>query len=234
MAAGPAPSTPSSTPILPATSQHRPSNSELDRDTAPASFGEIGMGLLRAVRPWTQWIAGWGFDIRQGANRIRARHRFREKDRGPDWRSRRGDRHRQDIHLVCEPGISQTQYSKGPRFFAVATRWHRHPPVERPRRQTLACRMPFNLAWKLAYRREGLCREKIARQLLRGNARRSANRWCCGPISRGLDYAPLNGLFSGGGAADNPVAAGIRRAFHDQADRKASRARRAPARSHGT
>ena len=24
------------------------------------------MGLLRAVRPWTQWIAGWGFDINKG------------------------------------------------------------------------------------------------------------------------------------------------------------------------
>lgn len=28
-----------------------------------ASFGEIGLGVLRAVRPWTHWIAGWGFDI---------------------------------------------------------------------------------------------------------------------------------------------------------------------------
>lgn len=34
--------------------------------TPHASFGEIGFGLLRAIRPWTQWIAGWGFDISQG------------------------------------------------------------------------------------------------------------------------------------------------------------------------
>ena len=27
-----------------------------------ADFGEIGMGLLRSVRPWDEWIAGWGFD----------------------------------------------------------------------------------------------------------------------------------------------------------------------------
>ena len=26
-------------------------------------YGEIGMGTFRAVRPWTQWIAGWGYDI---------------------------------------------------------------------------------------------------------------------------------------------------------------------------
>ena len=31
-----------------------------------AGFGEIGMGLLRAIRPWNEWIAGWGFDIANG------------------------------------------------------------------------------------------------------------------------------------------------------------------------
>src|SRR5690606_32989488 len=31
-----------------------------------AAFGEIGFGLLRAVKPWSQWIAGWGFGINQG------------------------------------------------------------------------------------------------------------------------------------------------------------------------
>ena len=24
------------------------------------------MGLLRAIRPWNEWIAGWGFDIKAG------------------------------------------------------------------------------------------------------------------------------------------------------------------------
>src|SRR5690625_4756206 len=32
-------------------------------DTA---FGEIGFGLLRAIRPWQEWIAGWGFDLQHG------------------------------------------------------------------------------------------------------------------------------------------------------------------------
>ena len=31
-----------------------------------AGFGEIGMGLLRAVRPWDEWIAGWGFNMADG------------------------------------------------------------------------------------------------------------------------------------------------------------------------
>jgi 2,4-dichlorophenol 6-monooxygenase len=34
--------------------------------TSHASFGELGVGLLRAVKPWTRWIAGWGFDISKG------------------------------------------------------------------------------------------------------------------------------------------------------------------------
>jgi len=31
--------------------------------TPGAGFGEIGMGTFRAIRPWYQWIAGWGYDI---------------------------------------------------------------------------------------------------------------------------------------------------------------------------
>lgn len=42
--------------------EHRPSI--LHWIVSPhASFGEIGLGLLRAVKPWNEWIAGWGFDI---------------------------------------------------------------------------------------------------------------------------------------------------------------------------
>src|SRR5205085_8172683 len=35
--------------------------------TSKAAFGEIGMGVLRAIEPWKQWIAGWGFDAKDGA-----------------------------------------------------------------------------------------------------------------------------------------------------------------------
>ena len=46
-------------------SKHRPSILELDRH-AGRELRRDRMGLLRAVRPWTQWIAGWGFDINKG------------------------------------------------------------------------------------------------------------------------------------------------------------------------
>lgn len=35
--------------------------------TSDAAFGEIGLGLLRAIEPWNQWIAGWGFDMEKGS-----------------------------------------------------------------------------------------------------------------------------------------------------------------------
>ncbi|WP_271215015.1 FAD-dependent monooxygenase, partial [Pseudonocardia halophobica] len=36
-----------------------------------AGFGGIGMGLLRAIKPWNQWIAGWGFDMADGVPDLR-------------------------------------------------------------------------------------------------------------------------------------------------------------------
>ena len=44
---------------------HRPSILHWIMNPA-GGFGEIGMGLLRAVRPWDEWIAGWGFDLAAG------------------------------------------------------------------------------------------------------------------------------------------------------------------------
>ncbi len=34
--------------------------------TSGALFGEIGMGLLRAIKPWHQWILGWRYDLAKG------------------------------------------------------------------------------------------------------------------------------------------------------------------------
>jgi 2,4-dichlorophenol 6-monooxygenase len=72
--------------------------------TSNAAFGEIGMGLLRAIEPWTQWIAGWGFDMSKG-----------EPDFSPEEILRKvrilvGDpkleiESRQHFSLVREPGI---------------------------------------------------------------------------------------------------------------------------------
>jgi 2,4-dichlorophenol 6-monooxygenase len=188
-------------------SKHRPSI--LNWIVTPdASFGEIGMGLLRAVRPWTQWIAGWGFDINKGE---------------PDLSE---DTVRQKIRVLIgdpaiEPEIVRTsiwyinqayvvQYSRG-RVFCGGDAVHRHPPSSGLGNNTCV-QDAHNLGWKLAYAVKGwagarllesysLERAPVGKQVvLRANQSR-------------FDYAPLNACFRVEGA-ENPVAAGIAR-FRD-------------------
>ncbi len=49
--------------------QHRPAT--LGWIVNPeASFGDLGMGLLRAITPWHEWIMGWNFDISKGEPQV--------------------------------------------------------------------------------------------------------------------------------------------------------------------
>jgi 2,4-dichlorophenol 6-monooxygenase len=187
--------------------QHKPSI--LNWIVTPhASFGEIGMGLLRAVRPWTQWIAGWGFDVNKGDPDLSEEH----------VRSR-------IAVLIGDPSVEidivktsvwyvnqayATQYSRG-RVFCGGDAVHRHPPSSGLGMNTCV-QDAHNLAWKLAYAVKGYAgqallesysveRVPVGKQIvLRANQSR-------------LDYAPLNACFRVPGA-DNPVAAGIAR-FRD-------------------
>lgn len=184
--------------------QHRPSILHWII-TPSASFGEIGMGLLRAIRPWDQWIAGWGFDIAKGE---------------PEYSD---DVTRQQIRtLVGDPNLEieivrksvwyvnqayATQYSKG-RVFCGGDAVHRHPPSSGLGSNT-CIQDAFNLAWKLAFVIKGYAgdrlhdsysseRAPVGRQIVeRANQSR-------------LDYAPLKACFRVEGA-ENPVAAGLAR-----------------------
>ena len=57
----PARSTPCSTPTSASTSHTGRASSTTSCNRR--GFGEIGMGVLRAVRAWDEWMAGWGFDM---------------------------------------------------------------------------------------------------------------------------------------------------------------------------
>jgi 2,4-dichlorophenol 6-monooxygenase len=112
-----------------------------------AGFGEIGMGLLRAIKPWHQWIAGWGFDIAAGEPKLTddvivAQIRTLVGD--PDL----------DVELVNRSVwyVNQqyaTEYSTG-RVFCGGDAVHRHPPSSGLGSNT-SIQDGFNLAWKLAY-----------------------------------------------------------------------------------
>ncbi|WP_328433670.1 FAD-dependent oxidoreductase [Streptomyces sp. NBC_00425] len=184
--------------------KHRPSTLHWIASPA-AEFGEIGMAVLRAVRPWDQWIAGWGFDMADG-----------EPEYSPEALL---DRVR---ILIGDPDIDLTirsvstwyvnqqhalHYSRG-RVFCGGDAVHRHPPSSGLGSNT-SIQDAFNLAWKLAYVIQGHAapslldsyspeRAPVGKQVV---ARANQSR---------LDYRPIQECFKDPGAKD-PFAAGMRR-----------------------
>jgi 2,4-dichlorophenol 6-monooxygenase len=168
-------------------------------------FGEIGMGLLRAVRPWYEWIAGWGFDISKG-----------DPDLTPATalskiRTMVGDSTLDVDFISISPWYVNrayaTHYSVG-RIFCGGDAVHRHPPSSGLGSNT-SMQDGFNLAWKLALVVKGQAdikllesysdeRAPIGKQVVeRANQSR-------------IDYAPLRACFATSGN-DDPVAAGLRK-----------------------
>jgi 2,4-dichlorophenol 6-monooxygenase len=196
---------------------HRPSILHWIMNPA-GGFGEIGMGLLRAVRPWDEWIAGWGFDMANG---------------NPDLGE---DNALQKIRtLVGDPDLTvefcsiapwyvnrayATDYSRG-RIFCGGDAVHRHPPSSGLGSNT-SIQDGFNLAWKLAFVVRGDAgmgllgsysdeRAPVGKQVVeRANQSR-------------VDYAPLRACFATSGS-DDPVAAGLRKVNAPTAEGAAVRA----------
>lgn len=171
--------------------------------TSNAAFGEIGMGLLRAVEPWKQWIAGWGFDMAKG-----------EPDFSPEEIRRRVRLLVGDPELEIEVDstsvwyVNQAHapvYSKG-RVFCGGDAVHRHPPSSGLGSNT-CMQDAFNLAWKLAFVVKGHAGERLLDSYTLERAPVGAQIVKRANQSR-LDYAPLNRVFRDADAAD-PVAAGI-------------------------
>ena len=181
---------------------HRPSILHWIMNPA-AGFGEIGMGLLRAVRPWDQWIAGWGFDLKNGAPDLdhgRALEKIRALVGDPDLQV--------DIISVAPWYVNQAYaptYSVG-RVFCGGDAVHRHPPSSGLGSNTCV-QDGFNLAWKLAYVIKGYAGEQLLDSYSLERApvgKQIVNR---ANQSR-VDYAPLRACFATDGT-DDPVAAGL-------------------------
>ncbi|QEV98722.1 FAD-dependent monooxygenase [Microbacterium caowuchunii] len=125
---------------------HRPSVLHWILNPA-ASFGEIGMGLLRCVRPWNEWIAGWGFDKAAGEPELtedQMRDQIRTLVGDPDFDP--------EIEGLSTWYVNQQHalgMSKG-RVFCGGDATHRHPPSNGLGSNT-CIQDAFNLAWKLAY-----------------------------------------------------------------------------------
>lgn len=173
--------------------------------TSNAAFGEIGMGLLRAIDPWTRWIAGWGLDMKKG-----------EPDFSPEEvlgkiRLLVGD---PDLEIEIENTsvwyVNQAVapiYSNG-RVFCGGDAVHRHPPSSGLGSNT-CMQDAFNLAWKLAYVVKGFAGPGLLESYTLERAPVGAQIVKRANQSR-VDYGPLNACFRDKEAQD-PVAAGLQK-----------------------
>lgn len=171
--------------------------------TSNATFGEIGMGLLRAVEPWNKWIAGWGFDMSQG-----------EPDFSPEEVKRKIRLLVGDPELEIDIATSSTWYvnqahapvySKG-RVFCGGDAVHRHPPSSGLGSNT-CMQDAFNLAWKLAFAVKGYAGPGLLESYSLERAPVGAQIVARANQSR-ADYGPLNECWRDKSAAD-PVATGL-------------------------
>ncbi len=171
--------------------------------TPGAGFGEIGMGTFRAIRPWDEWIAGWGYDISGPDPDTRPESvlpRIHEMIGDPDV----------EVELlgVSTWQINQawaTRYSQG-RVFCGGDAVHRHPPSSGLGSNT-SMQDAFNLAWKLAYVIKGWAEPALLESYGRERMPIGAQVVARANQSR-VDYGPINAAFRTEGEAD-PVAAGL-------------------------
>jgi 2,4-dichlorophenol 6-monooxygenase len=126
--------------------EHRPS--VLYWVLQPGSdIGGIGMGLVRMVRPWDEWLVVWGYDINESppqlddAEATRIVHNLIGDDTVPvTIRS---------TSLWGNNRMYATRY-RADRVFCMGDAVHRHPPSNGLGSNT-SVQDAYNLAWKLAY-----------------------------------------------------------------------------------
>ncbi len=112
-----------------------------------SNVGGIGMGLVRMVRPWNEWLINWGYDITQPVPNVDnafATKVARDLIGDPDI-----DIEITSVSTWTVNNMYATQMSKG-RVFCMGDATHRHPPSNGLGSNT-SIQDGFNLAWKLAY-----------------------------------------------------------------------------------
>lgn len=111
-----------------------------------SNVGGIGMGLVRMVRPWNEWLINWGYDINEGAPKVDnafAEGVARQLIGDPDI-----DIEITSVSTWTVNNCYATRAHKG-RVFCMGDAIHRHPPSNGLGSNT-SIQDGFNLAWKLA------------------------------------------------------------------------------------
>ncbi|MBN9219851.1 MAG: FAD-dependent monooxygenase [Mesorhizobium sp.] len=122
-----------------------------------ADVGGIGMGLVRMIRPWNEWLIVWGYDINQPAPKVDdafAKKVARDLVGDPEL-----EIEIQSVSTWTVNNMYATQTSKG-RVFCMGDAIHRHPPSNGLGSNT-SIQDGFNLAWKLAYVLKGKAGERL-------------------------------------------------------------------------
>jgi 2,4-dichlorophenol 6-monooxygenase len=135
---------------------HRPST--LYWVLAPgATVGGIGAGLVRCVRPWTEWLIVWGYDVGAGAPDLTTEYAESvvRKLVGDD-----------EIPVTIKSSSAWTvnemyaeTYSNG-RVFCAGDAVHRHPPSNGLGSNT-SIQDSYNLAWKLKLVLDGVADPRL-------------------------------------------------------------------------
>ncbi len=111
-----------------------------------ADVGGIGMGLVRMIRPWDEWLIVWGYDINQPAPEVDegfATEVARQLVGDPEL----------EIDLISANtwtvNDAYATHMQKERVFIMGDAAHRHPPSNGLGSNT-SIQDAFNLAWKLA------------------------------------------------------------------------------------
>ncbi|MGO1077959.1 FAD-dependent monooxygenase [Inquilinus sp. CA228] len=116
-----------------------------------ANIGGIGMGLVRMVRPWTEWLIVWGYDISQpppemtDALATEVAHNLIGDQTIPI---------KVKSHSLWTVNHQFALSNTAGRVFCMGDAVHRHPPSNGLGSNT-SIQDAFNLAWKLAYVLQG-------------------------------------------------------------------------------
>ncbi|MDK1492571.1 FAD-dependent monooxygenase [Sinorhizobium sp. 7-81] len=122
-----------------------------------ADVGGIGMGLVRMVRPWHEWLIVWGYDINEPAPQVDEAHAkkvVRDLVGAPDLEPRI-----KQVSTWTVNNMYATTMFNG-RVFCMGDATHRHPPSNGLGSNT-SIQDAFNLAWKLAFVLKGKAGSKL-------------------------------------------------------------------------
>ena len=122
-----------------------------------ADVGGIGMGLVRMVRPWNEWLIVWGYDINQPAPEVDAEMATQVA------RQLVGDPELEIELISANTWTVNNMYAthmQNGRVFIMGDAAHRHPPSNGLGSNT-SIQDAFNLAWKLASVLKGQAAETL-------------------------------------------------------------------------